>query len=988
MKTWSVLSGRAIPMVNVLLLLSFVFLLSCSSEQYKVKTATDKNGYKYEYVTNDPAAARTYILENGLKVILSQNPDEPRVATLIGVRAGSTYDPAETTGLAHYFEHMMFKGTSKIATLDWEKEKAIILQISDLFEERRKTDDPEMKNAIFRKIDSLSGVAATYAAPNEYDKLISGLGAKRTNAGTSYESTVYINDIPINELEKWLMIESERFSDIVLRLFHTELETVYEEFNMYQDDDMSRASNVLMASLFPTHPYGRDVIGLPEHLKNPSMVNILNFAKQWYVPNNMAIVLSGDIDFEKTIQLVDKYFGKMKSNPEVKKMSFPEEKPIEKTIVKEVTGPKAEALMLAYRFKGDNSEDQKYVTLIDMILSNSKAGLIDLDLNQQQKVLNASSSAYFLRDYGIHEFYVTPRQGQTLDEAKNLILGEIEKIKKGEYDEWLLEAVINDMRLQRIRQYENNFGRAYTLMNIFINDVPYTEKLKFLDDIEKITKEQLVKYANEHYKDNYVVLYKKTGANDALVKVEKPQITPVNINREGQSEFYKNLTAIDAGKIEPKFVDFKSEISEGKLQNDVPVYYIKNKTNELFNLSYILDMGKNNDLKLPHAVGLLPYLGTTKYSPADLQKELYRYGLSLNVNAQDNRCYVTISGLQKSFEKGVEILEHILAEVKPDEQAYKDYVQGILKKRADSKLDDQTILWSAMMNYGKYGATNPFTNILSEEQMTTMKPEELTNIIKGMMKYKHKVFYYGQEELGKITPVIDKYHKTAAPLADYPPKIKFPELEATGNSVYYVNYDMVQSNIILLTKGPAFDKTLIPPARLFNEYFGSGLSSIVFQELREARGLAYSAFSAFATPSRMDESFYNYAYIGTQADKLISATDGMIGLMNNMVRADKQFDMAKESVLKQIDSERIIKANIFWTYMGNLDKGIDYDIRKDVYDYIGKASMDDFAQFFDANIKGKNYTFLVVGNKQALDMNVLKKLGTVKELTLEEIFNY
>lgn len=130
-------------------------------------------------------------------------------------------------------------------------------------------------------------------ATNEYDKLVSSLGAKNTNAGTSYDQTVYINDIPSNELEKWLTLESERFGDVVLRLFHTELETVYEEYNMYNDMDDSRASNALMEGLFPSHPYGRDVIGLPEHLKNPSMVNIYNFYRTFYVPNNMAIVLSG-----------------------------------------------------------------------------------------------------------------------------------------------------------------------------------------------------------------------------------------------------------------------------------------------------------------------------------------------------------------------------------------------------------------------------------------------------------------------------------------------------------------------------------------------------------------------------------------------------------------------------------------------------------------------------------------------------------------------
>jgi predicted Zn-dependent peptidase len=204
-----------------LLLIVVLIFSGCTKQKFTVKTVTDKNGYKYETVTGDPTKVRMYSLNNGLKVYISSSPDEPRLATLIAVRAGSTSEPKETTGLAHYFEHMMFKGTNKIATLDWQKEKFVLDQISDLFEQHRSVTDSLLKRAIYHKIDSLSQIAATYAAPNEYDKLVSSMGSKRTNAGTDYESTVYINDIPSNELEKWLKLESDRFKNMILRLFHT-----------------------------------------------------------------------------------------------------------------------------------------------------------------------------------------------------------------------------------------------------------------------------------------------------------------------------------------------------------------------------------------------------------------------------------------------------------------------------------------------------------------------------------------------------------------------------------------------------------------------------------------------------------------------------------------------------------------------------------------------------------------------------------------------
>jgi zinc protease len=197
--------------------------------------------FKYETVPNDPMATRIYKLKNGLKVYLSLNQDEPRITTKIAVRAGSKNDPSDCTGLAHYLEHMVFKGTSKIGTKDWEKESAFIQQISKLYEEHKNTADLEAKRKIYTQIDSISQIAASYAVPNEYDKMISSLGASGTNAYTSDERTVYVNEIPSNELEKWLRVESERFSELTLRLFHTELEAVYEEYNRMMDKDFSRA---------------------------------------------------------------------------------------------------------------------------------------------------------------------------------------------------------------------------------------------------------------------------------------------------------------------------------------------------------------------------------------------------------------------------------------------------------------------------------------------------------------------------------------------------------------------------------------------------------------------------------------------------------------------------------------------------------------------------------------------------------------------------
>lgn len=970
------------------ILLTLAILTNCGTkEKYQVEHKVDTNGYDYETVTNDPMGVRIYTLDNGLKVYLSVNHDEPRIKTFIPVKAGSTYDPAETTGLAHYLEHMMFKGTNKIGTTDWKKESVLIKQLSDLFEKHKNTTDPKEKAKVYAEIDKISAEAAKYAVANEYDKLVALAGAKGTNAYTTLERTVYMDDIPTNELNRWLTIEKERFSNLVLRLFHTELETVYEEFNMSQDRDSRKIAYALNAGLYPTHPYGtQTTLGKAEHLKNPSMVNIHNYFNSYYVPNNMAIALSGDLDFEETIKKIDATLGQLKPG-NVPEFKSPIEAPITKPVTKEVFGPDAERLSLAFRFNGLKSQDEKYVTLIDGILNNSKAGLIDLNLNQQQKVLRAGCYPDFAIYYGAHKFYGMPRQGQTLEEVKDLILAEIEKIKKGDFEDWMLKAVINDTRLSQIRGQESNW-RAHEFASTFANNVSWVENLKFIDELEKITKEELVAFANEKYKNNYVVVYKRQGKDKNVVKVEKPLITPISIDRKSQSEFYSELNKIETPSLKPLWVDFEKEIKSEELAKGLTFDYLKNKDNELFKLIYIFEMGKNSNKKLPIAVNYLPYIGTDKYSASELQKEMFKYGLSFGVNSSDDRCYVYISGLQKSYNKGLELIEHLLANAKPNVEAYSKYVDGIIKKRADKKLNKDVILHRALMSYGKYGKNSAYTDILTENELRAINPKDLTDLVAQLQNYKHRAFYYGSNESNLVAQSLKNNHKLAPELIDTPKAIEYPEQAIEENEIFFVDYDMVQANLIMLGKDEKLNIKILPEAKLFNEYYGGSMASIIFQEIRESRALAYSAYSTYTVPSKMDKSHYSFSYVATSADKVKNATDALLNLLNDMPYEEKQFNEAKNNMLKKIESERITKENVYWTYLSNLDRGINYDYRKDVYNKVTDLDIEALKGFFNEHIANKKHRFLVVGNKKEVNMKVLSKLGKVKVLELNEVFNY
>ncbi len=955
--------------------------------EYRTERAVDANGYEYEYVTNDPFGMRLYILQNGLKVYLRVNTERPRIQTYIVVKTGSVNDPPDSTGISHIIEHMMFKGTSKIGAMDWEKEKVLLDEIAGLYEQYRMEGDQKKKQEIYSRIDVVSGDAAHYAIANEYDKLAEAIGAEDINAYTDYEETVYESNIPSNEIKRWVELERERFGGLVLRLFHSEMDSIYEEFNMYQEDDYYKVDEALSAGLYIKHPYGtKSIIGKAEHLKNPSLYEIYDYWKKWYVPNKMAICMSGDLDFEETIKAIDTFWGDLHIN-EVSTRESPVEEPITSPRIKDVTGPNAEFVALSFRFDGYTSADRKYVLLIDYLLNNYQAGLIDLDLVLEQKVLDAGSYSYFLRDYGAHYFYGYPRRGQKLEEVKNLILNELEKIKKGEFEDWLLAAILTNFRLARIQSQEGN-GIAGVFITSFVNDSPWEDYVTFLDDLEKITKKDLVEFANTHYGNNYVVAYKRTGKDKNVEKIEKLPITSVEVNRDKKSAFFIEFETQRPKPITPVFIDYNKEIQTSRLNFGIEFDYIQNKTNELFSLNYIIEMGKNHIKELPLAVSYLPYLGTDTYSPAELQQEFYKLGLSFDVYSGDDRCYVSIYGLEESAEKGIALLEHILSNVKPDKTAYKKYIKGILKERQDSKHDKYTILWGALYSYGMYGKHSSFTDVISRKQLRRIKPEDLTDLVNDLYSYRHKIFYYGQNDVKTAAAFVEKYHAAPTKLKPYPQETIYTELPTEQNRVYYVNYDMTQADVVLLSKDVRFNKDLLPYIRVFNEYYGGSMASIVYQEIRESKGLSYSAYGGFDVPYKADESHYVFGYVGTQPDKLEDAVGTMLELFGAMPLAKVQFELSREAVLRQIETERIIKADIFWTYQDLLRKNIDYDYRRDVYEAVKTMDMEEVRSFFDSHVKNKKYTFLVIGKKKDIDMNVLEKLGAVRQLKLKEIFNY
>ena len=641
----------------------------------------EQSAYKYESVPGDPMKARIYTLDNGLKVYLTVNSEEPKIQTYIAVKVGGKNDPAETTGLAHYFEHLMFKGTDKFGTQNYEQEKPRLDEIERLFKVYRKTTGEAERAALYHRIDSISYEASKLAIPNEYDKLMAAIGAEGSNAYTGEDMTVYVENIPSNEVDNWAKIQADRFENAVIRGFHTELEAVYEEKNMSLTQDGEKEYECLMSALFPHHPYGtQTVLGSQEHLKNPSITNIKNYYKQWYVPNNMAICMSGDLNPDSVIAILDRYFGGLQPNPELPELHFEPETPITSPVVKEVLGLEAENVLIGWRFPEAASPEAEVLQLMGQVLYNGKAGLIDLNVNQQQRLLSAAAYPVLLADYSVFIMEASPKEGQGLEEARDILLGEVEKLKKGDFSEDLLQAAVNNFKRKLQLQLENNEDRADWFVQSFINGTSWKDEVKAISRLSKIDKQQIVELANKYLKnDNYAIIYKRQGKDPDEKKIGKPKITPIFSNRDTSSSFLREVQNTEVKPIEPVFVDYRKDMEKGVAKANIPVLYKHNNTNGLFNLTYVFEFGRKEDKALGAAAQYVRYLGTDRMSAEEIQREFYRLACSFWISTGIDRVSVVLTGLEENRVKAMELFESLLANAQPNAEVLENMKADVRK---------------------------------------------------------------------------------------------------------------------------------------------------------------------------------------------------------------------------------------------------------------------------------------------------------------------
>lgn len=956
-----------------------------------LSSAVSAQTYKYETVKGDPMQSRIYTLDNGLKVYLSVNKEKPRLQTYIVVRTGSRNDPAETTGLAHYLEHLMFKGTSHFGSSNTQAEAPLLDSIQNRYEAYRRMTDPQQRKKAYHEIDSISQLAAQYNIPNEYDKLMASIGAVGTNAFTSNDETCYVEDIPSNEIESWAKIQSDRFQNMVIRGFHTELEAVYEEYNIGLTQDGRKSWNALNRKLYPTHPYGtQTTIGTQEHLKNPSIVNIKNYYNRYYVPNNVAICMSGDFDPDRVIAIIDRYFGTWKKSSTLSRPEYAPVKDYESPTDTTVVGLEAEYVMLGWKTEGGGSYQADTLRVIADILSNGKAGLFDLNLNQPMKLQEAGAFYEGMHDYGQLVAEAMPKEGQTLEEARDLILAEIEKLKKGDFDENLLKAVVNNMKLAYYQSLQSNEKRVNKFANAFVYGQKWEDHVHALDRISKMTKAQIVDFANRRLRNNYVVVYKRQGTDSSIRKIEKPAITPIPTNNDKQSDFLKEVIQAKAEPIQPRFADFDKDMTKSTADANTTVLYKHNGSDDLFNLVFDFPIGHQTDNRLDVAASVFDYAGTGKMTANDIKKAFYNLACDFNVQIGSNHTRFALSGLNENMPAALRLFTTLMENAKIGKAEYNNVVSLILKEREDNKAS-QKANFQALQNYGIYGSGSPTLNQMTAAQLKQGNGNQLLQNLKNVRHlYPMTIMYYGPTAEKTLTSLVQKTYPRKKPAGIKP--LKAVDLKAVATpktEILLAPYDA--KNIYMMQYHNA-QKAWTPENSamnaLFNAYFGGGMNAIVFQELREARGLAYSAAARYQEPRRSKDGEYFYTYIITQSDKMMDCVEEFNNLLNNIPQRQAGFDLAKQGLLKSIATERTTRFGVLQAYMAAQDLGIDYDINRKIYEQLPSIRLEDLVRFGQERISNKPYKYLILGDEKLLDMKSLEKIAPVRRVSTKEIFGY
>ncbi len=930
---------------------------------------------------DDALSVSIHRLPNGLTVYLSPNKGEPRISARVVVRAGSKNDPADSTGMAHYLEHMLFKGTGRLGTLDYEKEKPHLERIRALYEDLFKTKSDAGRAKIYKEIDAENIAASASAVPNEFDRFYRSIGAEALNAFTSDEQTVYVVSIPANRAEAWAKVEAERFKNPVFRLFQTEIETVYEEKNRSMDNAERILHDEIENRLYKAHPYGQQTtLGTIEHLKNPSLTKMYAFYDRWYAPNNMAIVLSGDFDRAKMLELIKKNFGTWTPHalPELPKWELPKPKGEEKYEVKYEAEQKVE---LAWLTVPHSHPDADALSVLDMIVDNAAAGLFNLRLNQAQKVKASGSYPNMRNDAGSWHAWATPKKGQTPEQAEALLLEAIDSLKAGDFSDADVAAVITNFELSEKGQLESNEARVAVMGSSFAGLEPWERTVGRLDRIRKITKADVVRVANKYLGADRVVVYRR-DAKPEIPKITKPAFTHVAIDPSRESAFLKEVLAIPAAPIEPRWLvsgrDYQiTPIEGGKL------YSAQNPYNDLFSLSFYFERGSRTDRELCAAVDLLELAGAGPWTADEFKKKLFALGTSLTYSCSDQDTGVHISGLDRNLWASLELAAQRFDWPNIEPGTLAKLIEVELGAREDEKKNPGAVHFALGQLAGR-GRESTVLKRLSNTELKALDESRLKSLIRDFALHPARVAYVGNRAPREIGKLLESGRR----LRPVPARVPLKLLRPTGPRVLFTHRDMVQAQVGFMAADETYDPEHVVDYQFYADYMGGDMSSVIFQEVRESRALAYSASGGHTVVADKGDDTQLWGRLGCQADKTPEAVKLMTALFQDFPASDKRFHETAKAIEESYRTSPVSFRGIPGAVIGWEDQGLTGgDPGPKRFARALKYTLPEL-QSFATRFKSKPLTVWILGHRDRVGIDQLKPLGEFEEKPLDALFPY
>ena len=932
---------------------------------------------------------KEYRLENGLTVWLNEDHSQPKVFGAVVVKAGAKDCP--DTGIAHYFEHMMFKGTDRIGTLDYESEKVLLDSIAMKYDELAMTEDTAARARLQKEINELSIRSSEYVIPNEFNRLINRFGGSGLNAATSYDATIYFNTFSPQYMVQWAEINSERLINPVFRLFQSELETVYEEKNMYGDFIGGQVMDTLMARYFGPHPYAYPIIGSTKNLKNPRLTEMHKFFEDYYVASNMALILSGDFDAQQVMPILEKAFSRIRSGnaPKQEKVMLPPFNGRETMKVK-FPIPFIKAMGLGFRGVSANHEDQVALNIAVNLLNNANGtGYLD-KLMVEHKLMGALAINESMNEAGILAVAIMPKLLiQSYSSAEKMVWDEINRVKNGDFS----DEMFNSLKLEQKRQYasslENIDSRATIMMNLFSQGKSWNDYLNEVARIESITKEDVVRVAQKYFSNNYLCVTKSTGKypKDNL---PKPAFSPVvPRNADASSSYAKQLEKIPEQQVAPRIIDFEKDMKTSKLTPLVTLYTTPNPLNDIFTLNISYGIGALEQPELMQLTNYLQLLGTESLSFEQFRSRLQSIGSTLAFDVTPDAFVMKVTGFDNHIDETMELVGDFIRHAKADDKKLRQIVDDAkVSEKAFFKSGDNVA--SALLEQVKYGDQSRYLRKLSLSQIKKLKGKDMLAIYDKVRSVQCDLHYCGTLPVEKVIGTIRQHlpleRTTVASNSPYYRELK----QYDRPTVFFIDMpDMAQSIVYGYVKGdPVDDKASRHASQLFSVYFGGDMSSLMFQEIREFRSFAYRTSGRYQLPNHAHKGTAGSftAMLSTQSDKTLDALGVLDSLIREMPLKPERMEAVKQTLVNRINNDYPPFRNLSEKVASARMEGFDRDPAEEFLRDIATMDMQDISRFYQEQISGRPVVYVITGNRKHIDMKKLAEYGTIIKVKKKGIY--